>query len=176
MGYRMSRTIEESPTKAGRSAIDEIDRRIVDVLRDDGRISVTELAERVGISRANAYARFDRLRADGVILGFGARVDARRLGLGIAALITVTAEQPAWRDLRDEMLAMPEIDYFALTTGEFDMVLLVRAPDVETLRDVVLVRLQNLPEIRGTRTILVLDEEIPTRSSITSSVGAPARS
>jgi Lrp/AsnC family leucine-responsive transcriptional regulator len=161
----MSSTMAQEAAGPGRS-VDETDRRIVDELRHDGRVSITELAERVGISRANAYARFERLRADGVLTGFGARVDARRLGLDIAALITVTAEQQAWRDLRDEMLAMPEVDYFALTTGEFDMVLLVRAPDVETLRDVVLVRLQNLPEIRATRTILILDEEIPARSSI----------
>lgn len=167
----MSRTVGGDGAEAGRPAgttraLDETDRRIVAELRADGRMSITELAERVGISRANAYARFERLRTDGVLTGFGARVDARRLGLDIAALITVTAEQQAWRDLRDEMLAMPEVDYFALTTGEFDMVLLVRAPDVETLRDVVLVRLQNMPEIRATRTILILDEEIPARSSI----------
>jgi DNA-binding Lrp family transcriptional regulator len=149
----------------GRS-IDDIDRRIVAELRADGRVSITELAGRVGISRANAYARFERLRADGVVSGFGARVDPRRLGLDIAALITVNAEQHSWRALRDEMLAMPEVDYFALTAGEFDMVLLVRAPDVETLRDVVLVRLQNLPDVRATRTILVLDEEMPARSTL----------
>ena len=80
--------------------------------------------------------------------------------------MTITAEQHSWRRLRDEMLAMPEVDYFALTTGEFDMVLLVRAPDVETLRDVILVRLQNHPEINSTRTILILDESIPPRSSL----------
>jgi DNA-binding Lrp family transcriptional regulator len=148
---------------AGRT-VDAIDRRIVSELRVDGRISMTELAQRVGISRANAYARFERLRDDGVITGFGAKVDARRLGLDIAALITVTAQQDAWRLLRDEVLAMPEVDYVALTTGEFDMVVLVRVPDVETLRDVVLVRLQNRPEVRATRTILVLDEEIPAGS------------
>ena len=108
-----------------------------------------------------------------MITGFGARVDVRRRGLDIAALITVTAEQQAWRDLRDEMLAMPEVDYFALTNGEFDLVLLVRAPDVESLRDVVLVRLQNMPEIRGTRTNLVLDDEIPARSSIASPISGP---
>lgn len=161
----MSTARAQGGLPAGRS-VDAIDRRIVDELRGDGRISISELAERVGISRANAYARLERLRADGIVTGFSARVDPRRLGLDIAALITVTAEQHAWRDLRDEMLAMPEVDYFALTTGEFDMVLLVRAPDVETLRDVVLVRLQNLPDVNATRTILVLDEEIPPRSTL----------
>lgn len=145
-------------------ALDEIDRRIVEELHADGRVSVTELAERVRISRANAYSRFERLQRDGVIDGFGARIDPHRLGLEIAALVTITAEQHAWRGLREELLAMPEVDYFALTTGEFDIVVLVRARDVETLRDVVLVRLQNMPDIRATRTILVLDEVMPARS------------
>ena len=161
----MSMTEAPERVQAGRT-VDAVDRRIVEELRRDGRVSMTELAERVGISRANAYARFERLLGEGVVTGFGARVDARRLGLGIAALVTITAEQHAWRTLRDELVAMPEVDYFALTTGEFDMVLLVRATDVETLRDVVLVRLQNMREIRATRTILVLDEEIPTRSML----------
>jgi Lrp/AsnC family leucine-responsive transcriptional regulator len=152
--------------EAGRTTrpLDDIDRRLLDVLRDDGRVSVANLAQLVGISRASAYSRFERLRREGVVERFGARVDPARVGLTIAALVTVTTEQEGWRDLRDEILAMAEVDYFALTTGEFDMVLLVRTPDVETLRDVVLVRLQGMAGIRATRTILVLDEVVPTPS------------
>jgi len=155
---------------AGRSArpVDAVDRRIVTELIADGRMSISELAERVGISRANAYARFERLQRDGVVLGFGARVDRQALGLSVSALITVTADQHAWRSLRDDIVAMPEVDYFALTTGEFDLVILVRAPDIETLRDVVLVRLQNHPAIRATRTILVLDEVVADHSVLAS--------
>lgn len=162
----MSRTAPPVSPPSGQPVrpLDEIDRRIVEVLRSDGRVSMTELAERVSISRANAYSRFDRLQQEGVVDGFGARVDPHRLGLTIAAVITIAAEQHSWLPLRDELLAMPEVDYFALTAGEFDVLLLVRAPDVETLRDVILVRLQNLPEIRTTRTILVLDEALPARS------------
>jgi DNA-binding Lrp family transcriptional regulator len=162
----MSQKATTEAEQAGRPArpLDPIDRRMVEALHVDGRVSVTELAERVQISRANAYSRFERLEHEGVIDGFGARIDPRRVGLDIAALITITAEQHAWRGLREELLAMPEVDYFALTTGEFDMVVLVRAPDVETLRDVVLVRLQNMPDIKATRTILVLDEVMPARS------------
>jgi DNA-binding Lrp family transcriptional regulator len=164
----MSHTAAVGTAEVGRSVrpLDETDLRIVDVLRSDGRVSVSELAERVGISRANAYSRFERLQRETVIEGFGARVAPRRLGLEIAAVITITAEQRAWRTLRDELLAMPEVDYVALTTGEFDLVVIVRAPDVETLRDVILVRLQNMDDIRATRTILVLDEVIPVRSSL----------
>jgi len=140
--------------------VDRIDRRILELLRDDGRLPVAGLAERAGISRANAYTRLERLRGEGVIRGFSASVDSRRLGLGIAALILISGRQPAWRSLREELLRMPEIEYCAFTTGEYDALILVRCPDVETLRDVILERLQSMPAVRATQTIFVLDEVV----------------
>jgi DNA-binding Lrp family transcriptional regulator len=141
-------------------AVDRIDRRILELLRDDGRLPVAALAERVGISRANAYTRLERLRSEGVIRGFAASVDSERLGLGISALVLISGRQPAWRALRDQLLHMPEIEYCAFTTGEYDALVLVRVPDVETLRDVILERLQSSPAVRATQTIFVLDEVV----------------
>jgi len=140
--------------------VDRIDRRILELLRDDGRLPVAALAERAGISRANAYTRLERLRNEGVIRGFAASVDVGRLGLGIAALVLIAGRQPAWRELRDELLHMPEVEYCAFTTGEYDALVLVRVPDVETLRDVILERLQSSPAVRATQTIFVLDEVV----------------
>jgi Lrp/AsnC family leucine-responsive transcriptional regulator len=141
-------------------ALDGIDHRILEVLRDDGRISIAALGERVGVSRANAYTRLLRLREEGVIEGFTARVNSRRMGLGIAALVLLSVRQPDWRALRNELVEMPEVEYCALTTGTHDALILVRATDVETLRDVVLERLQSLPMVQGTQTIFVLDEVV----------------
>ena len=59
----------------------------------------------------------------------------------------------------DRLRELPGFEYLALTSGEFDMVLLVRVPDIAALRDVVLVQLTRMPEIRTTRTIFVLDEQ-----------------
>jgi len=140
--------------------LDRVDRRILELLRDDGRLAVAALAERAGISRANAYTRLERLRGDGVIRGFSAAVDSRRLGLGIAALVLIAGRQPAWRSLREELLRMPEIEFCVFTTGEYDALILVRVPDVETLRDVILERLQSMPTVRATQTIFVLDEVV----------------
>jgi Lrp/AsnC family transcriptional regulator, leucine-responsive regulatory protein len=142
------------------AALDGIDHRILEVLRDDGRISIAALGERVGVSRANAYTRLLRLREEGVIEGFTARVNSRRMGLGIAALVLLSVRQPDWRALRNELVEMPEVEYCALTTGTHDALILVRATDVETLRDVVLERLQSLPMVQGTQTIFVLDEVV----------------
>ena len=131
---------------------------MIELLQDDGRRSGNDLAERGGVSRANAYLRLARLRTDGVITGFTARTDPRRLGLDVAALIIVNADQRSWRDLLEKLKELPGAQYVALTAGGFDFVLLVRVPDVETLRDVVLERLAGLPGVRSTQPMFILDE------------------
>jgi Lrp/AsnC family leucine-responsive transcriptional regulator len=145
------------PQSAG-TPLDAIDRRLLEVLADDGRISVAALAERAGISRAATYNRLDSLRDSGVIEGYSVRVNPARVGLGVTALVLISGRQPAWRSLRRRLVSMPEVEYCAFTTGEYDALLVVRVPDVETLRDVVLERLQASEEIRATQTIFVLEE------------------
>lgn len=139
--------------------LDDVDRRILGTLVDDGRMSVNEVANRAGISRATAYARYDRLVANGVIRGFRADVDPQALGLDVAAMILINIEQGSWPTMRDKISRLPGVEYVAMTSGEFDFVLLVRAPDIAALRDVVLYRLQGMPEVRSTHTVFVLDEE-----------------
>jgi DNA-binding Lrp family transcriptional regulator len=139
--------------------LDNVDRRMLRILVNQGRISINELAGRVGISRATAYARFDRLVADGVINRFRADIDPRALGLDVAAMILINVEQGSWPATRDKVSRLPGVEYVAMTSGEFDFVLLVRVPDIAALRDVVLYRLQGMPEVRSTETIFVLDEE-----------------
>jgi DNA-binding Lrp family transcriptional regulator len=139
--------------------LDDVDRRIVACLTEDGRMSVNELAARVGVSRATAYARLDRLRSEGVIPGFTAVVDPARVGYGLAALILVNVEQNEWRAARDELLHLPGVEYLAFTSGGFDMVALVRASSIEELRDVILERLHGATHVRSTQTVFVLDEQ-----------------
>ena len=106
--------------------LDDIDRRIVAALVADGRLSVNGLASEVGVSRATAYSRLDRLRSEGVITGFTATVDPAKVGHGIAALILVNVEQNEWRSARDELLDLPGVEYLAFASGGVDFVLLVR--------------------------------------------------
>src|SRR5438132_12012238 len=120
---------DRAADRAGRPApdtIDHVDRQILEVLAADGRTSVATLAERAGISRAGAYSRLERLRADGVISGFSARVDSARIGLSIVAVILISGRQPAWRSLRAQLAAMPEVEYCAFTSGEYDALIVVR--------------------------------------------------
>jgi DNA-binding Lrp family transcriptional regulator len=138
---------------------DEIDRRILATLVEDGRCSVNELAARAGVSRATAYARFERLRGDGVITAFRAEVDPGALGYTIAAMILVNVDQGDWSSVREQLAELPGFEYLAVTSGGFDFVVIVRVADVATLRDVVLYRLHRIAAVRSTQTVFVLDEE-----------------
>ena len=141
------------------SSLDETDQRIVALLREDGRLSLNEVAQRSHVSRSTAYARFERLRAEGVITGFQATVDPAALGVPVTALILLNLEQKNWRDVHDALGAIPGVQWSAFTSGSFDMALLVRMQDVQALRDVVLVQLHGLPFVRSTQTVFVLHEE-----------------
>jgi Lrp/AsnC family transcriptional regulator, leucine-responsive regulatory protein len=129
------------------------------LLAEDGRMSVNELAARAHISRAAAYARFDRLRTGGAITGFTATIDPERVGLPVAALVLVNVDQAHWATVRDELQELPGLEYLAFTSGNFDMVILVRVADIHALRDVVLVKLHGIRHVRTTHTIFVLDEQ-----------------
>ncbi|MGN9778299.1 Lrp/AsnC family transcriptional regulator [Micromonospora sp. H33] len=150
----------DSTPGTGRSAraLDEVDRRILAELVRDGRTSVRTLAERIHISRTNAYARVERLMRDGVITGFRAQVAPEGAGLGTSAYIAIQIEQNTWREVSAELARVRYIEHAALLGGDHDVLALVRAPDNATLRDVVLSRVQSIPGVLSTRTWLVFHE------------------
>lgn len=119
------------------------------------------LAERLHISRANAYARLDRLRREKVITGFAARIDPQRYGYGVSAYVHLKISQHSWKTVRRQVQAIPEVWHAALVSGENDLVLLVRTHDASTLRDLVLNELQTMPDVLSTQTVLIFDELDP---------------
>ncbi|WP_406090981.1 Lrp/AsnC family transcriptional regulator [Kitasatospora purpeofusca] len=140
------------------SRLDRVDRAILRLLQQDGRASIRSVAERVHVSRANAYARISRMVEDGVIRGFTARVDHERAGQGATAYITLKIVQNSWRTVREQLLALPGVAHIALVGGDFDVLLLVHTADNHALRELVLNRIQSIPQVLGTRTMLVFEE------------------
>lgn len=167
---QLSSSKASEPARAGRvvnpgvaasgapPALDETDREIVAALRQDGRLSVRALAQRVHVSRAAAYNRLDRLHRDGVITGYAAQVDKEKLGLTTAAYVSVSIQQGSWREVLDVLAALQGVEKVALVGAEFDMLVEVRARDNHELRDVVLERIQAVPGVLATRTWLVFEE------------------
>jgi DNA-binding Lrp family transcriptional regulator len=142
--------------------LDETDRRIVDALRRNSRLSMRALAAALHISRANAYTRVARLERDGVITGYTATIDPRRYGRALSAYVYLKVQQQSWKNLQQRILQIPEVDYAALLSGEHDIVLRVRTRDAAALRDLVLTSLQDMPEVLSTQTVLIFDEITPT--------------
>jgi DNA-binding Lrp family transcriptional regulator len=142
--------------------LDDTDRRILDELVVDGRMSMRTLADRLHVSRANAYARVDRLQKSGVIRGFRADVDPVASGLATTAYVTLNLRQADWRRIREQLQALPGIAHIGLVGGEFDVILLVRARDNEDLRRLVLDEIQGMEGVLTTRTLLVFEEHEPT--------------
>jgi len=149
-----------SGAAAGRTArpLDEVDRRIVELLVQDARASVRTVAEAVHVSRSNAYARLERLVTDGVITGFRAQLDPERAGLGTSAYVSIAITQNTWREVSAALREIPYVVHAALIAGDHDVLALVRAPDNAALRHLVLDEVQSVPGVLSTRTWLVFEE------------------
>jgi Lrp/AsnC family transcriptional regulator, leucine-responsive regulatory protein len=157
----VSRSEESSSAPAGRiDDPDEVDRRILAGLRDNGRISMSALAEQVGVSRATVYTRVENMVARGVITGFSARVDPRKVGFGICTLVFVTVRPQSWKSFRARVVEMPQVEYCAVTTGQHDAMLLVRGRDVAEVHEFVTEVLSVLPQIKAVESVLVMDEVV----------------
>jgi len=143
--------------------MDDVDRMVVEALRADGRMSMRALADLVHISRASVYARVSRLESEGVITGYAAVIDPVRAGYALSAYVYLDIAQRSWKSVRGHLLGMPEVDHVALVSGEHDILLRVRARDAVSLRDVVLTRLQDIPEVHSTQTVLIFEEATPVQ-------------
>ena len=138
--------------------VDVTDLRLIELLQLDARLSIRALSERLGISRANAYSRFNRLVDTGVIRRFTVDVDHSALGLQTSAYVEVSMEQNAWRSVRDALSQIEAVRYVCLLGGAFDALVLIRTYDNHTLRDVILDELQAIDGITSTRTLLIFEE------------------
>ncbi|MBF9042837.1 winged helix-turn-helix transcriptional regulator [Rhodobacterales bacterium HKCCE4037] len=137
------------------SRLDAADLRILAVLAEDGRIPVTELASRVGLSKTPCQARMKRLRDEGYIQGFRAVLDPARLGLAHVAFVEVKLEdtrEPALRAFNEAARAVSEIEQCHMIAGAFDYLLKVRSTDIGDYRRILGEVISRLPHVAATST------------------------
>ena len=140
--------------------IADTDKKILAVLKNEGRISNLELAERIGLSPTPCSRRVSRLERDGVILGYGAKISQRAIGNRVSVMVQVRLSMKTPSDIDEFMSAierLPEITECLLVTGNVDYILKVETKDVEALRDFVLKELKAIPSVAETSTMLILD-------------------
>ena len=137
-------------------SIDETDRQIIALLREDARRSFQDIGGHVALSAPAVKRRVDRLRAEGVIKGFTTLVDPRRFGWQTQAIVELTTEgRFSGADVLTAIQSHPEIAAAYTVAGQASAILIVRAQDTVHLEEV-LERLRETPAITRTRTAAVL--------------------
>jgi Lrp/AsnC family leucine-responsive transcriptional regulator len=143
------------------SDIDKIDRRILSILQQDGRLPAVELAEKIALSPTSTGERLRRLQADGTIAGFGARLNPQRLGLELLVFIEVSLDKTtpdAFERFAQAVRRAPEVLECHMVAGGFDYLVKVRLADMKAYRRFLGEVLLALPGVRETRTYAVMEE------------------
>lgn len=143
--------------------MDTIDRKILAILQVEGRLPVIDLAERVGLSPTPCGRRIARLEADGVIRGYGARVDPAAVGYPLTVFIFVELEGHTREQLAAFERAVARFDEVMechLMTGTRDVLIKVAAADLAAFDLFLEDRLLTVPGIRATRTSFSLRQMV----------------
>ena len=139
--------------------IDRFDARILSALQRDGRLTVVDLAESIGLSPTPCARRVKALEASGAIEGYAAVLDPTLVGLGVLAIVQVKltehTDETVGRFER-EILLMDEVTKCFAMTGSYDFILEVYGKDLEALSNVVMKKLIRVPNVRDMQSSVVL--------------------
>ncbi|MCF8485538.1 MAG: Lrp/AsnC ligand binding domain-containing protein [Rhodobacteraceae bacterium] len=142
------------------SDLDRFDTAILRVLATEGRISATELARRIGLSKSPTQARMKRLEEAGVITGYRAGLDPIRMGLAHVAFVEVKlsdTREAALQAFNKAVLAVPEVEQCHMIASRFDYLLKVRTGDIQDYRRVLAEQISALPHVASTSTYVAME-------------------
>lgn len=139
--------------------LDRFDVKILDALQRDGRLSVVELAESIGLSPTPCARRIKALEAQGAIEGYAALLNPARVGLAVLAIVQVKLTEHTDETVarfEREIERMDEVTKCLAMTGSYDFILEVYGKDLEALSNVVLKKLIRVPNVRDMQSSVVL--------------------
>src|SRR5262245_58806702 len=137
--------------------LDEKDRRILELVQRDAKLAQAEIAKRVGLSTAAVNERLKKLENAGVIRRHIALVDPRAVGTSVTAFVEVFIEHPRFEPtFIARTLELDEVQECHHITGEFSLLLKVRARDMEGLQQLLIHQINAVEGVRQTRTVIVL--------------------
>lgn len=143
-----------------RIPLDRFDEAILRILSIDGRLSATELARRIGLSKSPTQARLKRLEETGVITGYRALLDPIRMGQAHVAFVEVKlsdTREVALQAFNKAVLAVPEVEQCHMIASRFDYLLKVRTGDIQEYRRVLAERISALPHVASTSTYVAME-------------------
>ncbi|MBB3177606.1 winged helix-turn-helix transcriptional regulator [Variovorax sp. Sphag1AA] len=141
--------------------LDRTDRKILDILQRQGRISMTDLAEQIGLSTSPCSERVRRMEREGVITGYYARVDPQALGKSLLVFVEVTLSSKSgdvFDKVRQELMHIPEVMECHLVSGGFDYLIKARLRAMSDYRNLLGDLLKKLPVTAESRSYVVMEE------------------
>ena len=148
------------PADRSPADLDRFDRAILQALAADGRVSVVELARRIGLSKSPTQARLKRLEETGIVTGYRALLDPVRLGLAHVAFVEVRlsdTREAALQAFNAAVRAIPEVEEAHMMAASFDYLLKVRTADIGAYRRVLAERISALPHVASTSTHVAME-------------------
>ena len=139
--------------------LDKIDRRILSELRQDGRLTVTQLAEKVGLSSSPCWTRVKRLENLNIIEGYTAKIKSKAIGINELFFIEITLERhddEILEQFSEALAYMPEVVEAHLVTGDYDYLLKVAVKNAEHYERIMRKNLYSMKGVRHTRSIFAL--------------------
>ena len=140
--------------------LDRYDARILSALQQDGRLSVVELAETIGLSPTPCARRIKALESAGVIEGYAAVLNPARVGLEVLAMVQVKLTEHTDETVsrfEKEIALLDEVTNCYALTGSYDFILEVYGRDLDSLSNVVLKKLVRIPNVRDLHSSVVLE-------------------
>ncbi|HBR98484.1 MAG TPA: proline dehydrogenase transcriptional activator [Gammaproteobacteria bacterium] len=141
--------------------LDKLDHSILRELREDGRVTVTKLASRVGLSKTPCQVRMRRLEDQGYIVGYTALVDHKKLGDKHIAFVQVSLNDTKTKALEAfnaSVRNIAEVEQCHMIAADFDYLLKVRTSDIDAYREVLGEKISNLPHVKQTSTFVVMED------------------
>ena len=139
--------------------LDRFDEAILRALSTDGRISITDLATRIGLSKSPTQARLRRLEATGVITGYRAEMDPIRMGRDHVSFVEVRltdTREAALTAFNAAVLKVPEIEQAHMIAANFDYLLKIRTQSMSDYRRVLAEQISTLPHVAHTSTYVAM--------------------
>ncbi len=141
--------------------IDNLDRKILEIVMNNARIASKDVASECGVSRAAIHQRIQRMIDLNVITGSGYYVNPKALGYRTCTFIGVNLERGAmYRDVVPELQKIHEVVECHFTTGPYTILIKLFARDNEHLMELLNDKIQNIPGVTGTETLISLDHSI----------------
>jgi Lrp/AsnC family transcriptional regulator for asnA, asnC and gidA len=141
--------------------IDNLDKKILSILSKNARIPFKDVAAECGVSRAAIHQRVQRLIDNGVILGSGFDINPKSLGYSTCTYVGLNLERGSmYKDVVKRLVNIPEIVECHFTTGPYTMLIKAYARDNEELMDLLNNKLQTIPGVVSTETLISLEQSI----------------